>query len=124
MLKSCSKCGKIHDASYICPKSRREYNGGNERKLRSQYAWTLKSKEIRENANHLCEVCKDLGIYTYNNIEVHHIVKLKDNESGLLDDDNLIALCQEHHKMADKGELTKDYLREVVGKRYPPTSSK
>ncbi len=121
MFKACSKCGKIHDASSICPYVKREYTSGAERKLRSKYSWTLKSKQIREQANHLCEVCKDKGVYTYQNIEVHHIVKLKDNEQGLLDDDNLIVLCQEHHKMADKGELSVDYLRELVGRRIPPT---
>ena len=93
MYKSCSRCGKIHPSDHKCTVGR-EYTGGNERKLRSTYAWTLKSQEIRERANHLCEVCRDQNIYTYNNIEVHHIEKVKDDESLLLDDNNLICLCK------------------------------
>ena len=116
MMKSCSRCGKIHAYNFKCS-ANRDYSGGNERKLRSKYSWTLKSREIRERANHLCEVCKDRGVYTYDNIEVHHIEKVKDNEDGLLDDFNLICLCQAHHKEADAGKLDKDYLWELVARR-------
>lgn len=119
MLKACSKCGKIHDDSFQCTK--RIYPSDKERKLRSQYSWTKKSLQIREEAHNLCEVCRAQGRYTYDNIEVHHIVKLRDNADGLLEDDNLIALCQEHHKMADKGELSVEYLKKIVAERYPPT---
>lgn len=88
-----------------------------EDKLRSKYAWTKKSKQIREDAGNLCEVCRDKGIATYNNLEVHHIDKLRDNVDGLLDDDNLICLCVRHHKEADNGEIDEEYLRELVKKR-------
>ena len=76
MFKACSKCGKIHPASFECRKGV-TYTGGAERGLRSQYKWTQKSKEIRDRANNLCEVCKDKGIYTYDGLEVHHITKVK-----------------------------------------------
>ncbi len=65
----------------------------------------------------LCEVCKAQGVYNYNDLEVHHIEKLKDNPDGLLNDDNLICLCVYHHKQADAGELNADYLRELVKER-------
>lgn len=122
MYRACAKCGKIHSSTYKC--SKREYIGGTERKLRSQYSWTKKSEEIREKANHLCEVCKDRGIYTYNNLEVHHITKLKDNNEGLLDDFNLVCLCSEHHKQADDGKIDKNYLLSLAERREnnPPTS--
>lgn len=116
MFKSCSKCGKIHDTKYKCNVGR-IYTGGDERKLRSQYVWTKKSEEIRERANHLCEVCKDKGIITFNNIEVHHIVKVKDDKSKLLDNENLICLCQEHHKQADNNEIEKEYLLRLARER-------
>lgn len=116
MYKSCSKCGKIHPQGHKCSVGVK-YRGGIERKLRSQYAWTKKSEEIRERANHLCEVCRDNGIYTYDNIEVHHITKLREDESGLLVNENLIALCPEHHRQADNNEIDKDYLIELAKKR-------
>ena len=116
MFKSCSKCGKIHPRNYQCNVGR-TFTGGIERKLRSQYSWTKKSEEIRERANYLCEICREQGIYNYTNIEVHHIVKVKDDESRLLDNENLICLCQEHHKQADNNEIDKDYLIELAKRR-------
>ena len=116
MFKSCSKCGKIHDTKYKCNVGR-TFTGGEERKLRSLYSWTKKSEEIRERANHLCEVCRDKGIITFKDIEVHHIVKVKDDKSKLLDNENLICLCQEHHKQADNDEIDKDYLIELARRR-------
>ena len=112
-LKSCSRCGKIHPRGY-----KRNvggvYSGGEERKLRSKYAWEKKSKQIREDAHGLCELCFMHGKYTYNNLEVHHIVKLTEDPDGLLEDDNLICLCQEHHKQADAGQIDVRALREVA----------
>ena len=113
MFKSCSKCGKIHPTSFVCTKGK-TYNGGQERKQRSTWAWTLKSQEIRDKANYLCEVCKAKGVYTYEGLEVHHIHKLKDNNDRLLDNTNLICLCVECHKKADKGQLTIEYLEELA----------
>ena len=116
MYKSCSKCGKIHNASYQC-KSIRVYSGGEERNLRSSYSWTKKAKEIKERSQHLCSVCRDKGIYTYSNLEVHHIEKVRDNKELFLDDDNLICLCIEHHKQADSGQISKEYLRKLAKQR-------
>ena len=114
--KSCSKCGKIHPYGYNCTVGANRYKV-DEDKLRSRYAWTKKSKQIREDAGNLCEVCKALGRATYTGLEVHHIDKLRENVDGLLDDDNLICLCTKHHKQADNGEIDPAYLRELVKKR-------
>lgn len=116
MYKSCSRCGKIHDTRFKC-NAGRVYTGGQERKLRSSYAWTKKSEEIREKANWLCEVCRDRGVYTYDGLEVHHITKLSDDSSKLLDNNNLVCLCVEHHKQADNGEIDADYLRQLARHR-------
>ena len=96
---------------------KRKYVGGNERKLRSLNKWTEKSKEIRDSAHYLCEVCKDEGTLTYNNLEVHHIEKLTDSPDLLLDNNNLICLCQFHHKEADDGSLDKRYLKRLARQR-------
>lgn len=118
MFRSCPYCGRIHKVGEICPKKpKRNYNGGEERKLRSTSAWTKKSKEIREKAQGLCEVCRDKGIYTYKGLEVHHITKVREDKDKLLDDYNLICLCTEHHKQAESGKLSKKYLRGLAMKR-------
>ena len=117
-FKACSKCGKVHPYGYKCNVGA-GYNRSKleEDKLRSKYAWTMKSRQIREDANNLCEVCLDRGVITYNGLEVHHIEKLRENVDGLLDDDNLICLCVAHHKEADNGDLDPNYLRQLVSKR-------
>ena len=116
MYKACSRCGKIHDTRFKC-NAGRVYTGGQERKLRSSYAWTKKSEEIRQKANYLCEACRDKGIYVYDNLEVHHIEKLKEQPNLLLDDYNLVCLCQECHTKADDGLIDADYLRELARHR-------
>lgn len=65
----------------------------------------------------MCEVCRDQGVYTYDGLEVHHIRKLKDAPDLLLDDRNLICLCTYHHKEADAGRISVDYLTKLVNGR-------
>ena len=121
MKKSCSKCGRIHDINEKCPVVyKRTYKRTEADKLRNTYKWHKKSEQIKQESNYLCEVCRDMGIYNYENIEVHHIIKLNNDETKLLEDDNLICLCQAHHKAADKGELSVEYLRSLVDRRQSP----
>lgn len=117
---SCSRCGKIHPKGYVCKvgaKKKHYKYSYKESRLRSKGAWTEKSKQIRDDANYLCEVCNDKGIYNYRNVEVHHIEKLKDNPELWLDDDNLICLCKDCHRMADAGMIDKDYLKKLARHR-------
>lgn len=110
MLKACAKCGKIHAFNYVCRVNQRAKIITDEAKQRSTYAWTEKSKEVREKANYLCEVCKLKGLYVYEGVEVHHITKLRENAAGLLDNANLVCLCRDCHEKADSGKLDKDLL--------------
>lgn len=115
MLKACSRCGKIHPYNYVCNVGKyRKFTDTTESKLRSKHAWQVKREAIKKRSFNLCAVCRAQGIYNYDSIEVHHITKIKDNPSAYLDDDNLIALCTFHHKQADNGEISEDYLRELV----------
>lgn len=116
MYKACSRCGKLHPKNYICTKGK-VYKGGDDRKLRKTFAWTQKSLEIRERANNLCERCRAQGRYIYEGVEVHHIEKLAEHPELLLEDSNLVCLCQRCHKMADNGEIPKDELRQLVAIR-------
>lgn len=116
MWKACSKCGKMHSYSYKCTANRTVIND-KESKLRNKNKWHEKSEEIREASNYLCAICKEQGIYNYNKISVHHIEKLRDRPDLLLDNYNLIALCAEHHKLADAGKIEKDYLLKLAAAR-------
>lgn len=115
---ACSRCGKIHPKGYVCHVEKKHYKYSyKEAKLRSKSTWTEKSKQIREDANYLCEVCKDKGIYNYRNVEVHHILKLRDRPDLLLDNYNLICLCKDCHRLADAGIISVDYLQELAKRR-------
>ena len=117
MFKACKYCGRIHKAGEKCGKYKRIYPITTDRRLRQSYAWEKKSKEIKQSAQGLCEVCRAHGQYTYTGLEAHHIVKLKDNPDGLLDNYNLVCLCVEHHKQADAGQISTDYLRQLAKER-------
>lgn len=112
MYKSCSKCGKIHNANYVCGK--RLYTRTDRDKFRQSSAWTKKSLEIKQRDNFLCVVCKDKGLLTYDYLETHHIEKLNERYDLRLDNNNLITLCIHHHKKADRGELDKEYLKGLI----------
>ena len=115
--KCCSRCGKIHTQGFTCHAGKRIYRGGSERAMRSTYKWTEKSKDIRDKAHYLCEVCKAEGRLTYEGVEVHHITKVKDNTDLLLDDYNLICLCTTHHHAADHNQIDKEYLLSLARQR-------
>lgn len=118
MLKACSRCGRIHDFTYDCKVGKqRRFTVTPESKLRSKNAWKIKRADIKSKALYLCEVCKDQDIYNYNNLEIHHVVKLRDDPDGLLEDSNLICLCGLHHTLADSGELDINYLKELIARR-------
>ena len=121
MTKACGRCGRIHPYSFICTKGK-TYNGGEERKLRARNKWHEKSQQIREDAGRLCELHRSRGEYRYADLEVHHIEKLKDHPELLLEDSNLICLCQECHKEADAGRIPKQILWDIAADRIKRVS--
>ena len=75
MLKSCSKCGKIHAYNERCNVGK-IYKKNKTDNLRSKYAWTKKSEEIKKASNYLCAICLQEGIYNYDDVlckEFHDI---------------------------------------------------
>lgn len=127
MLKACQYCGRIHAKDFDCgrkPARPSRYQHGSAEAGRYSYAFTMKSREIRERSGNLCAVCLDEGRLTYDALEVHHITKLRDAPDLLLEDGNLICLCRRHHEQADRGEIEPEKLRELASRRdqgMPPT---
>ena len=109
MFKSCSRCGKVHNTAYKCNYNR-DKKDTNARRLRRKNNWRIKSEEIRKSSNYLCSVCRAENRYTYKGLEVHHITPIDEDKHRVLDNYNLICLCQEHHKQAEIGKLDRDYL--------------
>ena len=117
MLVSCSRCGKMHQRGFKCNAGRADRADIEAYKTRSSWAWQKKSREIKDKAKWLCEICKDGRRLTYNGLEVHHIVKVNDDASKAFDDYNLLCLCVEHHKLADAGKISVDYQLSLAKRR-------
>ena len=90
MYKACSRCGKVHSSTYKCTHNKAKYDYTEVKRLRNKYQWELKSKEIREKTNYLCEVCRDKGIYNYNMLEVHHITPIHEDTTLYLQDQTIM----------------------------------
>ena len=122
MLVSCSRCGKMHKRGYKCTVGRADRPDYAAYKTRASWSWQKKSREIKDKSNWLCEICKDQGYLNYKNLEVHHIVKVKDDIDKAFDDYNLLCLCVDHHKQADAGKISVKYQLELANRRenIPP----
>jgi 5-methylcytosine-specific restriction endonuclease McrA len=62
-------------------------------------------------------MCLKDNIYTYNNLQVHHIVSIEKDNDRKLDSDNLITLCSYHHKQAEMNKITEEELYRLIKKQ-------
>ena len=120
MYKTCKMCGVV-PIDHICPHRRSRQKSGDRQsdKFRKTKAWTDKSVEIRQRDRYLCQVClknlyNTLDTLNYKTVEVHHIIPINEDYNKRLDNDNLISLCSMHHKMADKGQIPRETLYEIL----------
>lgn len=119
MKKACSYCGQIHDKGFQCGRKTvtKKFSGEDVRnadKFRSSYDWKLKRVHIMKRDKFLCAVCLNAGRLCNENLSVHHIRPLETAFDMRLDDDNLITLCEKHHEMAEKGEISAEKLIEII----------
>lgn len=137
MLKSCAYCGRIHERKYVCTqKASRDLERANRKRnysdpdvLRNTNAWKKKSRHIRERDKYMCQACLN-GIgylpgkhrITIENLQVHHIIPLKEDRNEALNDDNLITLCEQCHELAERGKISREKLVNIVQKteKVPP----
>lgn len=118
MLKACSRCGRIHAAGQCTVKAEkkaRNYDRSNNDayQFRQRAKWRRKSKQIREDAQFLCEVCRDKKKLVYEGLSVHHITPLSEDTSIGYEDTNLICLCSQCHELAEAGMIDREYLRRL-----------
>jgi 5-methylcytosine-specific restriction enzyme A len=119
MLRSCSYCSKYHKTTETCPsKTYRKKEPTKVSKFRETWTWRKKSLAIRQLDLFLCLHCKSKGIYEFKNLEVHHIIPIAKGWDQRLNDDNLITLCSYCHTLAEKGEISRDKLYQLIQKRY------
>lgn len=128
MLKSCQYCQKIHDSKFDCGKKPKKINKRSTRDyFRYTSAWQQKREAIKERDRYLCQICirrlygTDRPLNS-ENLSVHHANKLNDFYDQRLDDNNLLTLCEQHHKMADDGTIPKDQVLAIIKEQqsHPP----
>lgn len=120
MKRSCQYCGRVHPVGYECPKKpKRKKQGKREaEQTRNSYAWQKKRREIKERDHYLCVYSLSQGRIVYEDLEVHHIIPLEERPDLALEDSNLITLSAEVHEQAERGEISREELLELV--RHPP----
>ena len=115
MLKTCKYCGRIVNEYHKCTmKPKYEKKDKKIVAFRNSTDWKKKRTEILERDKHLCRYCLENKRLTYNNIEVHHIIPLKNNFELRLDNDNLISLCRMCHEEAEKGKIPKERHQKII----------
>ena len=115
MLKVCSYCGRIHDKKHDCGKRIRYRRQSETDKFHTSYQWTMLARLIKNRDNYLCQAClhnlDKTGVrYTTDNLEVHHIVPVRECWERRKDQGNLITLCREHHEQAEAGKNSRERL--------------
>ncbi len=115
MLKACSKCGRIHPYNYVCTKYIRANTEATN--IRSKSRWHKKAEEIKEHSKYLCQVCKDNGIYTYNNLEAHHIIPINEDSTKAFDNYNILCVCSSCHKECECGKIPRTYQLKLARER-------
>ena len=126
MKKSCTYCGRIHDAKELCekkPKPRKKYNDNNA--FRNTMLWQSTREYIKERDRYLCQAClrdAEGTIVRYNSdgLEVHHIQPLYSHYELRIEGTNLITLCGYHHQQADIGRLKSGWLQRVADFQESP----
>lgn len=120
MLKSCSYCGRIHDSKYICkekPIKKKTITEAD--KFRWTRIWQKKREEIKKRDLYLCQICirelyDTVNKYNTKDLSVHHNTPINEDYNKRLDDDNLLTVCDHHHKMCESGEIPRDEVQKII----------
>lgn len=116
-LISCHKCGRIHEENK-CTISTSIYGRKNQtRKYRNTVRWNYARKQALERDLYCCRMCLDKDNYIERErLEVHHIIPLYKNHTMAYDIDNLITLCNRHHRLVEDDKRYTKYLQSLVNK--------
>ena len=120
MLKSCSYCGRIHDSKYICkekPIKKKTITEAD--KFRWTRIWQKKREEIQKRDLYLCQICirelyNTVTKYNTEELSVHHNTPINEDYNKRLDNNNLLTVCDYHHKMCDRGEIARKEVQKII----------
>lgn len=130
-LKTCTYCRKIHGKEINCTAKKGYYREKNSRYEKDKdytnfiksKKWHEKSQEIKLLDSYCCLVCKALDLNSPTYLEVHHIIKIRNDASLKLDNSNLITLCVNHHKQADSNKIQASELYRLIEQYRDTTES-
>ena len=125
MMTVCGACGYLHPiGTKPCKTTYSAKKDTVANTFRKTNRWRLKSEQIRERDKYLCRVCLvdrySAQQYTYMNISVHHIIPLAEDLDRGLNNDNLITVCDLHHRMAETGKIPREELRRLIATSPSP----
>ena len=120
MLKSCSYCGRIHDSKYICkekPIKKKTITEAD--KFRWTRIWQKKREEIKKRDLYLCQICirelyNTVTKYNTEELSVHHNTPINEDYNKRLDNNNLLTVCDYHHKMCERGEIARKEVQKII----------
>lgn len=114
-LYACSICGRIHQRGYVCEQKRkRNYDYKKDREDTGIYKsglWDKARANILEQYHHICLYSFYVEQKTVKATDVHHIIELNDNSSLAFNEDNLIPLSKEKHRLVH--ELYKEDKKKI-----------
>lgn len=114
-LIACSSCGRIHQRGYVCEsKRKRNYEYKKDREDTGIYksrSWDKARANILEQYHHICLYSFYVEGKIIKATDVHHIIELNDNSSLAFDEDNLIPLSKEKHRLIH--ELYKEDKKKI-----------
>lgn len=120
-LKSCKYCGRIHRKEFTCPMKpqKNRYKKSEADDFRGTGSWKKKRDNIKGRDKYLCQICirklyNTIKKYNYSDLEVHHIVPIKEDYSLRLEDTNLITICKYHHELAEQGTIPREELLAIA----------
>lgn len=114
-LIACSMCGRIHQRGYVCEsKRKRNYEYKKDREDTGIYksrSWEKARANILEQYHHMCLYSFYVEGKIIKATDVHHIIELSDNSSLAFEEDNLISLSKEKHRLIH--ELYKEDKKKI-----------
>lgn len=135
ILTSCTYCRKIHDRNHICSEKEsasKKRHGKKQYKskykvfeetnvdgFRSTKLWQMKRAEIRQRDRNLCQICfrelyQTIKRFNYDNLSVHHCEPLNEAYEKRLDNDNLLTVCEYHHRLCDNGTIPQQEVKRII----------
>lgn len=114
-LIACSSCGRVHQRGYVCEiKRKRKTDYQNAREDTGIYysnRWRTIRGQVLEKYNHICLYSFYVEGKIIKATDVHHIIELNDNSSLAYEEDNLISLSKEKHRLIH--ELYKEDKKKI-----------